>query len=266
MTPLGRALLALDPEMPNAFRRVDEAAGALAPDLVEHSLRLRRGALEPWRATYYFDQPGSTEGDAVGRTFAALAEALALPCPTPLAEALDAPSVLQHVLGVDATGPRLKRYLVFRAPDRAHVASMLESLGRDAPALDAGRVYIVGFDLDASGLSDVKLYFKLDKHKVRSYLRGRTELAPVWRGSRDVVFGHRLSAARPRTMYFHADGPSVLRADLARRPDAHALTRRLDALAEAHPMDPWILGVPYADDAGLSGDQLTVYLHPSGGI
>lgn len=261
MTPLGRSLLALDASMPDAFRAVDEAAATLGPDLAEHSMRLRGQALEPWRATYYFDQPGSVSGDAVGRAFAELAGALELPSPAPLATSLAADSVLQHVIGVDASGPRLKRYLVFRSPDRAHVASILERLDRPAPALDAGRVYIVGFDLDASGLSDVKLYFKLARDKVGGYLRGRTELAPVLRGSREVVFGHRLASARPRTMYFHADGPRVVRADLKRRPDARPIVERIDALA----MEPWILGVPYRDDAGLSGDELTVYLHPRGG-
>lgn len=271
MTPLGRALAALG-ELPDDFAAVDEAAAKLAPDLAEHSVALRAGALASWRATYYLDRAGGRPPRRLGDTLGALGHALGVPVPAPLTGpldgdgALDNDSVLQDVLGVDAGPPlRLKRYLVYRRPDRASVERLLAALGApDDPALDAGRVYILGFDLDANGLAATKLYFKLARSKVGGFLRGRAELGPVLRGSREVVFGHRLGGGR-RTMYFHASGPRVLRDDLTRRavadPRARALRDHLARLDALHPMDPWIAGIPYADGA-LSADEVTLYLHP----
>ena len=264
MTELGDALRSIGPAPPDAFVRVDDAAGALAPDLVERSIAFDARGLRPWRATYYFDTDIEPRGARAGACVAELAEALGVVAPAPLLEPLERASVLQHVIGVDASAPlRLKRYLIFREPDRAFVESLLERVERPSEHVARGRVYILGFDIGADGLCDVKLYFDLELDKVRPFLRGRPELLPVLAGSRQVVLGQRESGRQ--TMYFHASGPGVLRAELDRRaaidPRAGEVRERLRALSARHAMDAWIAGIPRSEGR-LEESALTLYLHP----
>ncbi|MGE0786691.1 MAG: hypothetical protein AB7S26_13550 [Sandaracinaceae bacterium] len=265
MTWIGRALSAIA-AAPDALLRVDAAVGegASAPDLAEHSFALIDERLRIARATYYYD---GERGAYVGASVASLATELGVAAPDELARPLEDACVLQHVIGIDAGPPlRLKRYMVFRAPPGAYVASRLEALGVSAPdGLDLDDAVILGVDLGAGGVHDVKIYVQLDPERTAAYVRRDPTLRAVLRETREVVLGQRLLKKAPRTLYFHADGPRALRTFLSERaerdPGAAAALAHLRALDARHPIDPWILGVPFTE-RGVDPRGMQVYVHP----
>jgi hypothetical protein len=275
-----RALLAAHDDLPEDLRRFDELAraGAAAPSFEEYSARLGE-ALSPWRETCYFDVASDPAlVDVANERFEVLAEALGFAIPAGFLEVLRAggvagPEVLQIVLGIDAAAERvrLKYYLIFRDRSGATVERLRAALELpELPAsLEPDSVYILGVDFERGGLSDFKLYVRLDSRRVPAVIRNLGHFEALWRGSRYLVFQHCLLGGG-RQVYFHLSSAEVLEQWLgnwaARDVDIAGFARKVAVMneqlrGEGHPiLRPWIASFPYRG-GGLAPAPSNVYFH-----
>lgn len=271
------ALRAADPAMPRALASFDGLAATpdLRPDLFEHSVRLAAGPA-PTRLTYYFDvhRRGAAIAREVGARFVALAGELRLVVPAALAEfALGRvpgdEAVLQAVLGVDASpaGVRAKYYVVFREDPAATVRALVGALGLTLVGGAAPeKVYILGCDVDAGGLADVKLYFRLERPRVGAILANGAEVADVLANGREVVLQQCTLRPERRQLYLHVGRAATLTDWMERAGFGGALAHasRLDARLGGPRVEPWIVGFPYARGR-IVASAPTVYFHLGGG-
>lgn len=277
--PLLEGLRAADPALPAALSEFDRIAGAAspAPDFVEWSAHFGVGACDAARLTYYFD--AGAHGDAglraAGERFVALSRALSVELPRAVLDAYAAlvpaaEEVLQVVLGIDerAEGRRLKLYVVLRDAAPALVDGLLDAVaaGRGAE-LDPSKVYILGLDFCGAGLADAKLYFRLDRARLRRSVANLRDVAELFSATREVVLQRCLLRDRSQ-LYLHADNPAAIGRYLLRRGDAPAaeLVRRHDQVARALPrgrLEPWIVSFGYRDHRLLL-DEGNVYFHLHG--
>lgn len=274
-TELLEALRAADPRMPAELAVFDRiaASGEPAPDFFEYSVRLG-SSFAPSRLTYYFDvhRRGAAVAREAGARFTRLVAELGLAVPRALSsfvtsEGPASSEVLQVVLGIDTSlgpqGVRAKYYLVFRDNPGRQVRELLATLEL-APAGDADpdKVYIVGCDVSAAGLDDVKLYFRLDRTLVPRLVENAGEVADLLGASRDVVFQQCTRRPGRRQLYLHVSRSGILQDWLARRGLAATLEHagRIDAHLAAGRVEPWIVAFSY-EDRRLAIDAPTVYFH-----
>ena len=287
LAALGGGAQAQPPEVLREFDAlVRGPAGEPGPSFEEYSVRLAPAGSErsPWRETLYFDVSREPQLAALANArFVACAKALRVELPPAFVEALPrastGPEVLQIVLGLDANPARLrlKYYLIYRDRSGASVEALHQSLGLAAlpPSLAPGSVYILGIDFQAHGLSDFKLYVRLDPARVPKVIRNLKQVESLWRGSRYLVFQHCLLGAG-RQIYFHASSAELLErwlhARARREPGTASFVRtRLPAMNAAlaergHPqrLRPWILSLPY-ERGQLRPSPSNVYFHFSEG-
>lgn len=257
-----------------AFDRI-AAEDPVSPDFVEHSVGRAAGASSD-RLTYYFDvdRRGREVLALVGERFARLCGALGVTLPEPLRAALvDAvpqhPEVLQAVLGIDGgtreVALRVKHYLVLRGPGTTLVGALLAACGEappDGAALD--RTYIVGVDVSAHGVDDVKLYFRLDPKRLPASFENASDIADVLGGCREIVFQQCCRRRERRQLYLHVSNPSVLEAWLAAHGGAACLAhaRRVSEHLPGQTLAPWIASIA-CHGRRLALDEGHVYFHPT---
>lgn len=255
------------------------------PSFEEYSIRLapeREAAAErsPWRETLYFDVSREPQlGALANARFVACAAALGVELPPAFVEALPrasaGPEVLQIVLGLDANPARLrlKYYLIYRDHSAASVEALHRALALDPlpPALAPGSVYILGVDFQAHGLSDFKLYVRMEPARMSRVIRNLRQVEALVRGSRYLVFQHCLIGAG-RQVYFHASSAELLERWLGQRARRSAATasflrgqlpamnRALAERGHAQRLRPWILSLPYARGQ-LRPAPSNLYLH-----
>src|SRR5690606_24343207 len=100
---------------------------------------------------------------------------------------------------------RSKYYVVLREPATELVEAMCALAGlAPMPTLDPAEVYIVGLDLDATGISDVKLYMRLALPKLPRTIRNFGEVRPLAEGARSVALQQCLAPGARRQLHFHA--------------------------------------------------------------
>jgi hypothetical protein len=277
-----RALIRARPDLPDALRRFDALAraGVAAPSFEEYSARLGERA-SVWRQTCYFDVAGDPRLVAVANErFERIAEALGVPIPSRLIDALRSggaagPEVLQIVLGIDAASerPRLKYYLIFR-DDSARCVELLR-VALDVPPLPSslrpGSVYILGLDFTRERLWDFKIYVRLDARRVPAVIRNLARFEALWRGSRYLVFQQCLLGGG-RQVYFHGSSSAALESWLrgwaARDRGVDHFCTQIDAMNtclrddDLAPLRPWIASLPYRDGELLDSPS-NVYFHVS---
>jgi len=274
-TELLEALRAADPLAPpvlEAFDRIVAQSDGL-PDFYEHSMRVGGGE-SPYRFTYYFDvhRRGAAVAREAGARFVRLGAELGLAVPSSLREFVQsaAPAgdeVLQVVLGIEAprdgSDPRGKYYLVFRGNPERCVRDLLGALGLE-PAVGTRpeKVYIVGVDVTAGGVDDVKLYFRLESRQVPNLIENIRDVADLLAASRDIVFQQCIRRPERRQMYLHARSTALLSEWLAWRGFEGALDRARSINAHLHGsrIEPWILSLAY-DRRRLVVRAGTVYFH-----
>lgn len=279
------ALVAAHGEVPEDLRRFHALAtgGAARPSFEEYSARVG-GGLAAWRETCYFDVATDPSLVAVANErFARLAVALGFSIPDPMVAALaegavSGPDVLQVVLGIDAAGEqtRLKYYLIFRDRSGATVERLRQVTGAPVlpTSLEPDSVYILGLDFRRAvpgGLSDFKLYVRLDADRVPRVVRNLREYDGLRRRSRYLVFQHCLVSG-VRRVYFHLSSPDVLEAWLGRRaggdPSVADLRKNIAAMnlhlrnAASGVLRPWIVSFPY-EGGGLEPGPSNIYFHYS---
>jgi hypothetical protein len=245
VTLVGRALAAVDEHVPERFVRFDALIdeSGLVSDLHEYSAKIA-GALEPYRATHYFDvgrhEPALVHG--VAELFLRQADALGNRVDERFAAWLRSlgagaqERVLQMVLGIDdradATTARQKIYFVLRPSHGAFVGEALDALGASVPpGLPIDLTYILGADFGQEGLRDTKLYFVLDRDRVPKVV---DPLPEIFSGTRLVVMQHCLKDAR-RQIFFHLESFvtawRTLEARAENEPEAHELLRRVRGMS-----------------------------------
>jgi hypothetical protein len=278
---LFEALRAAHPSMPEALSTFDAVVGAAspAPDFFEWSARVSAAVCESGRLTYYFDV--ARRGEGVARAalarFSALAEVLGARVSPTFAQALGMsardPAVLQLVLGVDERldrSRRVKAYAVLREAAPELVRSLLEASGvAPSESQEAAKVYILGFDFDASGLVDAKLYYRLDPARLGRVVANLASVGPLLRETRDVVLLRCVRTGRSQ-IYLHATSASAVGRHLAARAIEQSAA---SALAERHAaaasrlargrLEPWIVSFAL-DGHRLRHDESTIYFHHVG--
>ncbi len=275
------ALRAADPAAPEALAIFDRIAGAAhpTPDFIEWSAQLT-GACDAARLTYYFDAARQGEAGlrAVGGRFAALGDALGAAVPPALLEAFSAlvpgrREVQQLVLGLDdrpGGARRVKLYVVLQEAAEGLVDGLIAAAGARRPeALDAAKVYILGLDCGAAGISDAKLYFRLDRARLGRVVSNLREVSDLVKGTREVVLQRCLLSDRSQ-IYLHATDAHTIAGYLARRAWGDAATAQLNArhrAAAAHlahgRLEPWIISFGLRDHQ-LQWDASNVYYHHTG--
>lgn len=261
------------PALMEAFDAAATGGDDASVDFFETSARVGE-ALAPHRATYYFDvaRRGPDRAASANERFATAAEACGFALPPAFAallagDALADPCVLQIVLGIDAGSPvRFKYYLIFMDNPHEIIDTLSNAVGIDlAAGVDPSAVYIAGVDLAVDGPSDLKAYVRLRDDRVAATLRRPAVHRALIAGSRYVVFQQCATTDR-RQMYFHAEAPGVIGAELDAAPAAATaeLRARVAAMnAGADTLEPWILAYPYADGA-LDRSRYTAYFHFAG--
>jgi hypothetical protein len=275
------ALRAADADAPPALGVFDRLVAGEAPwpDFYEHSIRFGPAPddLSPYRLTDYFDvhRHGPSLARVAGERFVALCAELGLSVPAPLAAFVGddvpaCPEALQAVVGIDvpvvsrrASAPRAKYYVVFRGAAGACVTRLLERLAIHRPdRADPAKVYILGVDVTASGVDDVKLYFHLDPARARrSLARVRASVGELLAASRDVVFQQCLRRPERRQIYLHASRGDVVGPWLARQGYAAPLRYAASLEAAGCRIEPWIVSLPYDEDGGVGIASGTAYFH-----
>lgn len=279
---LVEALLVADPTMPTSLAEFDRIAGAPspAPDFLEWSARLEADCF-PARLTYYFDvaRHGAASARAAGDRLAAVGAALDVAVPRSLTDALrahaaDRTEVLQVVLGLDerpAHDRRAKLYVIFRGAAPDLVDLLVEAAGSARPAaLDPERVYILGFDFDARGLVDAKLYYRLDAARLTRIVANAADVRELLAHTHDLVL-QRCVASERTQLYLHSANASVFARWLATRAGADPATARLmeiraavDATLRPARLEPRIVSFVLRDRR-LRVDAGNVYYHLSAG-
>jgi hypothetical protein len=279
-TELFEALRAADPSAPPALDTFDQvvASEEPRPDFYEYSVHVG-DRVSPHRLTYYFDtrRRGAIVAREAGERFLKLSERLGLAVPAPLADFVrsEAPlgdEVLQVVLGVDASPQtsalRGKYYLVFRDDPGRCVRRVLAAMGLDAPTGAAPeKVYIVGIDVAAAGVDDVKLYFRLEPTRVTAVIENHAEVASLLAACRDVVLLQWARHVERRQVYVHAESSVSLSGWLARHGYEEALgrARAVNAQMQGSRIEPRIVSMPY--ERGRVGiGQGNVYFHVMPGV
>jgi hypothetical protein len=269
------ALRSADASTPGALEVFDRvvAGRAPSPDLYEYSVRFD-ARLSPYRLTYYFDTDtrGSDAAREAGDRFLELVAELRLAVPSQLSDFLrsDVPAgeeVLQTVLGIDAAadGPtvRAKYYLVFRDDPGECVEELCRAAGFSPyPGADLARTYIVGVDVSNAGVDDVKLYFRLERSRLRQAVENVGEVGDLLGVSHDVVFQQCVRRPDRRQVYLHSRDTGFLRRWLGLHgmEEVLAQARRVDeALVGAH-IDPWIVSFAY-DRRRIDLTRSNVYFH-----
>lgn len=274
-TELFEAVRGADAGAPAALETFDwiVASREPRPDFYEYSVRVAE-RVSPHRFTYYFDtyRRGGGVAREAGERFVELAGALGLALPSALSEFVrsDAPcgsEVLQVVLGVDAavdgTRTRGKYYLVFRDNPAQCVSQLLRMAGLTPPrGTDPGKVYIVGIDVMAAGVDDVKLYFRLEPSLLGRVIDNAAELGDLLAATRDVVFQQCTRRPDRRQVYLHARSSASLSEWLARNRLGEPLERArlINAKLQGSRIDPWIVSFSHGQrrvDVGASN----VYFH-----
>lgn len=272
---LFEALQAADASTPptlEAFDRIVSSHDPL-PSFYEHSVRVAH-PISPHRLTYYFDTHGREPHVAreAGARFVRLGRELGLRLPLPLADFVEADGpgsdeVLQVVLGVDApidgSALRGKYYLVFRSNPGRCVSELLAAAGL-APAAGAlpEKVYIVGVDVTAAGIDDVKLYFRLESRRAPRVIDNMDDVADLLAASRDVVFQQGTRRPERRQVYVHASSTAHLSEWLERHGFDEALgrARAINERLCGSRIDPWIVSFAY-DQRRVDVGSGTVYFH-----
>jgi hypothetical protein len=277
------AIGAADPAAPEALFTFDRLAAASPPlpDFVETSARLSGSSISPHRLTYYFDtgRRGAEVARAAGLRFSAICEALGVAAPPSLlsfaAEEIPGrPEILQVVLGIDApedlSRRRAKVYLIFRGASGPLVRRALSLLDAPSPppSADLDKVYIVGIDLTAAGLDEVKLYVRLDQERLGRVVTNLATIPDLLAGTRYAVFQQCLVRPERRQLYLHATSSAILATFLERRARgghiaAAALLARQAAINAARPalgLAPWIISFGYREGR-IELEASNVYFH-----
>lgn len=273
-----------DADVPAAFRTFDRIARSAEPppDFTEHSARFGE-SLAPHRATHYFDVDVHGRGIVrdVGSRFLAMTSALGLPVVEPLETLLleglpERSEIQQVVLGIDAraatSATRTKYYVLFREPAPSVVERMRGMLGLPPfPGLPVSEVFLVGIDVDATGVSDLKVYLRLDRTRLARTIRNRAAVRALVDGARDVVLQQCLRQASRRQLHFHATDDTLYADWLARRAMDDAGVAELlrhasavEARLGGGRLGPWIVGLEH-HDATLRLTSGNVYFHVTEG-
>jgi hypothetical protein len=271
---LFEALRAADPTVPEALETFDRivASDEPHPDLYEHSVRIGHRS-SPHRLTYYFDTHARGEAAArvAGQRFVRLSEALGLTLPPALSafvqsELPEADEVLQVVLGVEApvnAGVLGKYYLVFRANPAKCVGELLRAVGLAAPSgTDPGKVYIVGVDLTAAGVFDVKHYYRLEPDRLAQAVDNAQAAAGLLPTTGDVVFQQCTRRPERRQVYLHTKSTVSLSSWLARHgfDEAIARARMINAHLSGSRIEARIVSFAY-EERRLQLGAGCVYFH-----
>ncbi|MBK7859922.1 MAG: hypothetical protein IPJ65_15115 [Archangiaceae bacterium] len=276
-SPLLSGLRAAGP-VPAAVETFDRLFGGpeLGCDDFEHSMHA--GAqLDVWRLTYYFDvaRRGDRLGHDVGRAFVRLCAELGVPLNAALEQLFTVKlprreEVLQVVTGVDgdAAGGRgavAKYYAVFRRDAEASVREVLEAAAIDAlpPNVDLSRVYILGVELDRTGVADVKLYYQLERERLPRVVANFAELAPLMASTRSVVFQQCLKAPQKRQLYLHFDSHRALGAWVEQRPALKPMLARGAEVSRGltgAELQPWIIAFRMSGPR-VELDRSNLYFH-----
>jgi len=269
------ALRTVDPSTPSVvetFGRV-VAGSDPRPDFYEYSVRVGKGS-SPHRLTYYFDthrRGASVAREAIQR-FIRLGQELGVAVPAALVTFLqsDAPlgsEVLQLVVGVDAHADparlRCKFYVVFRDNPVRSVDTLLAAVGDSTPGgADPSKVYILGVDVTASGLQEVKLYYRLEPARVPKVVENGVEIVSLLTACRQVVFLQSVRHVERRQMYLHAESSVRLSGWLLAHGYGEALARArtLNACINGCRLEPRILSLPYEQGRVCVG-RGSVYFH-----
>jgi hypothetical protein len=194
-----------------------------------------------------------------GIRFIRLARELGLPLPPAVASFIQSrgsagEEVLQVVLGIDASseglGLRGKYYLVFQDNPKALVSELFGAAAlTPPPGTDLAKTYIVGVDVNASGIDDIKLYFRLDRDRIRAIADNSQDVADLIAESRDVVFLQCTRRPKRRQIYFHAKSTAFLSAWLSRHGFDAALgtVRTIRSQLQGFGLDPFIVSLAYED-------------------
>jgi hypothetical protein len=274
MSELLDALRVADSEVPSALETFDRVATRddARPDFFEHSMRVDGSS--PYRLTYYFDvhRRGKDVARMAGARFVELSRELGAALPPALeafvgSDATSGPEVLQVVLGVDAPSGgalvRCKYYLVFRGDPGDSLASLLAALALETPAkADLHRGYIVGIDVTAAGVEDVKLYFRLDRTAVPRAFDAPPAIAALVAESRDVVLQQCIRRPERRQAYMHASSTEKLASWLAKHESGESARRATAINAALHGarLKPWIVSFA-CTGRRLAASQGAVYYH-----
>ncbi len=276
-TELFDALRAADANTPAAIDMFDRivASAAPLPDFYEYSVR-SMGAGSPCRLTYYFDvhRHGVEVAREAGARFVELSRRLALPFPAELSAFMQSATragaeVQQVVLGIEAhrdgAEDRAKYYLVFRDDPATCVLELLRMLELEVPpGMDPARAYILAVDVTREGVSDVKVYFRLEQSLAPRLIENLTEVSDLLATSRDVVLQQCIRRPERRQLYLHTGHGAFLSEWLARHGFAWALDRAgavASKLARAR-LEPRIVSFPY-QTRRLLVQAGTVYFHTS---
>lgn len=273
-TELFEALRAADPHAPRELAVFDAvvATGEM-PDFFEYSVRVG-DRMSPYRFTYYFDthRRGAGVAREAGERFCRLGGELGLALPSSLSafvrsEVPASPEVLQVVLGAevpsDGSPHRGKYYLVFRDNPGPNVLDLLGSLGLvPLSGADPEKVYILGVDVTAAGVDDVKLYFRLESRRVPALLDELGDVGELLAESREVVFQQCMRRPERRQMYLHARSTALLSGWLGEHGFDEALdrARSINRHLQRSRIDPWIVSFAYAQRR-LDLRSANVYFH-----
>lgn len=262
--------------VPESLVRFDGVVGGAEVDDYEWSVRVDHARLERFGATYYFDtgKAGSPSRAEVNARFSTALEGLMSVAPPGLEALLslelgDDDAILQVVLGVDGRGreeeTRFKYYFILRGDPSSTVRSVCDAFEVAIPSsIDPSLCTILGIDLGAQGLVDVKLYFALDRRLLPRVVRMDEGVTRLARLARVVILQHCLRRPR-RQLYFHADGPRALESELTRLAASVPGTAKSGRLyrrarSAGFAVEPWILAHPYADHA-LDEQRHNLYFH-----
>ena len=234
-----------------------------AAEFSEHSVRFG-AAIEPFRLTHYFDVGSGRKSRAtdVGSSFLEAAEKLEFVLPPSLPEVVrrllpQRDEVAQVVLGIDARfepgATRLKYYVIFDRSASDAVDAVRAMLGVPTCAgFDPGQAYILGLDLKQSGLSEMKLYTRLDLARLRRVIRNYDEVAVLARGARSVALQQCLVDQERRQLHFHASNAAIYDEWLSRLSSTNnplSEAQRHARLVESRLMSgrllPWIIGLEH---------------------
>jgi hypothetical protein len=276
-TELFDALRAADADTPAAIDTFDRvvAPAAPLPDFYEYSLR-STGAGSPCRLTYYFDvhRHGVEVAREAGARFVELSRQMALPLPPQLSafmqsEARAAADVQQVVVGIEAhrdgAEDRAKYYLVFRDDPATCVLELLRMLGLETPpGMDPARAYILAVDVTRQGVSDVKVYFRLEQTLAPRLIENLNEVSDLLATSRDVVLQQCIQRPERRQLYLDTGHGAFLSEWLARHGFAGPLDRAgaVTSKLQRGRLDPRIVSFPYVRRR-LLVQAGTVYFHKS---
>jgi hypothetical protein len=269
------ALRAADPTTPPLLETFDRvvAGSEPRPDFYEYSVHTGDSP-SPHRLTYYFDtyRRGASVAREAGERFVRLGAELGVAIPEVLtafarSDALLGNEVLQLVLGVDGhpdpSRLRSKYYLVFRDNPFRCVTELLRVCGNSTPdRAEPAKVYILGVDVAASGLQDIKLYYRLEPARVGGVIENDADVATLVATSRQIVFLQCVRQAERRQIYLHAESSVALSGWLLEHGYGDALERAqaVNARLPGSRIEPRIVSLPY-ERGRVSTGQGSVYFH-----